>query len=700
MDFHLWTPLISTLVALAIAVKVVLRERKRRAHWLFVMFATNVAVWYLATFLEYRLPRTSGLLGRLTAFVAVLLPQTGVRFLRAFRVDGSTRPSWLDRWTAWLAVPLLVLVALPWFDGELAGTTIRAVIAAYVVGLLLAAVSTLYTSGRESRSREERLRALYLAGVGAAATLVTTADLVPFTLNKLLPKNFPPVGSILVLAVLYMFSEVLERQRLLDLFELAGRFLVLTALGLVLAGIYYFLVDWQELVQARTPEEGPYFLNAIVASVVILLLFDPLRAKVEERIGRVFSGERVDLERAALQLRQRLAHLLELDAVGRRLMEGLEASRRVTRAALYLADADGFERVAHLGDEPPRRLTREGLEGLLTELKASGCAVRETFERSAEERRELGEPQDAERMASGARTLDALGASVLLPLEGDAGELSGLLSVRDDRVKDAFSPEEVQILQGLAGQVGVVVENCRLHAKMKERDRLAALGEMAAGLAHEIRNPLGSIKASAQYLEGARAPPAEQKEFLGIIVEEVERLDRVVRSFLDYARPYRGNPSLLNVSQVVERAAQILRPDLPPAVKLELDCDPSLPPVRMDPEHLRQVLLNIVRNAVEALREEGAITIRARVPYPTRDVLELQIRDTGPGIDATILPNLFIPFVTTKAQGTGLGLAISQRLVQSAGGSIEVRDTGLGGSTFVISLPVAKTGASVPPPPS
>src|SRR5581483_3745915 len=126
--------------------------------------------------------------------------------------------------------------------------------------------------------------------------------------------------------------------------------------------------------------------------------------------------------------------------------------------------------------------------------------------------------------------------------------------------------------------------------------------------------------------------------FLGIIVEEVGRLNRVVSSFLDYARPYSGHPSELDVAQVVDRSVQLLRGDLPPGIELVVEPSDALPRVQMDPEHLRQVLLNLVRNATEAMNGRGTVTIatHARVQGRQRRV-ELSVRDTGPGIDATVL---------------------------------------------------------------
>jgi signal transduction histidine kinase len=246
----------------------------------------------------------------------------------------------------------------------------------------------------------------------------------------------------------------------------------------------------------------------------------------------------------------------------------------------------------------------------------------------------------------------------------------------------------------LATQIAVTVENSQLYQQMKEKDRLAALGEMAAGLAHEIRNPLGSIKASAQYLTETSERPEERSEFLEIIVDEVDRLNRVVSSFLDYARPPHTDPEPIHVNSAVQLTLQFLRPECDSVdVALHVAMDPDLPKVRIDIEHLRQVLINLVQNAVQAMTTGGEIYVetrvqdRFRIGGGTRRWVQVTVRDTGPGIAPGLLANLFVPFVTTKQQGTGLGLAISQRIVSEAGGRIDVRSREGFGTTFVVLLP-------------
>ena len=229
---------------------------------------------------------------------------------------------------------------------------------------------------------------------------------------------------------------------------------------------------------------------------------------------------------------------------------------------------------------------------------------------------------------------------------------------------------------------------------MKERDRLAALGEMAAGLAHEIRNPLGAIKGAAQLLVGPDGKPVtgqDVPEFLSIIVEEVNRLNRVVTQFLDYARPYKGEAAEIDLNEVVRKTAQLLENQ----GKVVLQLAEVLPRVRGDAEQLRQVFLNLGLNALEAMNGGGTLTIgTGRRPFRRRGdagaFVEVRFHDTGPGIPREQMKNLFIPFFTTKEKGTGLGLPISQRIVTQHGGVIEVRSERGKGTTFTVSLPVAE----------
>jgi signal transduction histidine kinase len=229
---------------------------------------------------------------------------------------------------------------------------------------------------------------------------------------------------------------------------------------------------------------------------------------------------------------------------------------------------------------------------------------------------------------------------------------------------------------------------------------------MAAGLAHEIKNPLGAIKGAAQLLGDARSAehlgPSE-REFLGIILEEVERLDRVVGSVLDYARPSKGDVGAIDANAVVRGTLKLLASDRAEVSDAHMDLEPDLPRVRADAEQLRQVLINLIRNASQAMGLGGTVYVSTRKREerhpggrePTTSV-EIAVRDEGPGIAPQVMKNLFVPFVTTKDRGTGLGLAISQRVVAEIGGRIDVATRPGLGSTFTVILPVAPDAAAEP----
>jgi signal transduction histidine kinase len=704
------------MLALAIAASVVLRGR-RAVHLLFAAFATDVALWYASQSL-YGLFQAE-VWARGTVLLTVLLPQFAIHLFEAvvptevpagasgpasrpagirrlLRSGGGSR---LPRVALLLAVPMVAIAASPYHETTPAQTALYF----YAVGLLAAALVLLWIRGRRSPSRAVRERVRLIVVVGALATVFTLGDFLSFLGTVVIA----PIGAVLAIVFLFVLAESLTRSRMTDLYEMAGRLLVSTALAFSLAGIFYLFVT----VVGRF---NTMYLNAVLAAIIFLVLFEPLQNEVEKRIHQFFFRERYDLETSVADLRKRLSHVLERQGMIDTVLDGLERSRRVTSCAVYLRDQEGngFDLVGHVGETPPRRIEALAARPLLDRLTQAHAF-------SLEELAREGREQDAPVLAAATATLGPLSGSVVCAIRADEGELVGLLCVADDRVRDAFTPEEIALLEGVGAQVGVAVANARIYARMKERDRLAALGEMAAGLAHEVKNPLGAIKGAAQLLEEG-GMDAQSREFVGIILEEVDRLNEVVGSFLDYARPRAGNAVPLDVNAAVRRTLQILSSQHSDAVEVKLELAEHLPRAKIDPEQLRQVLINLVQNAIQAMDGRGKVTVatqerRLREKWTSTAGasdrgpasgggeaarwIEIAVRDTGPGITQNILKNLFVPFFTTKEQGTGLGLAISQSIVQNAGGNIEVHTQAGAGTTFTVVLPAAEgTLVSTPLP--
>jgi two-component system nitrogen regulation sensor histidine kinase GlnL len=238
-----------------------------------------------------------------------------------------------------------------------------------------------------------------------------------------------------------------------------------------------------------------------------------------------------------------------------------------------------------------------------------------------------------------------------------------------------------------------------MEEQVRRSDRLAGLGVLAAGVAHEVRNPLVGIRAAAQLLEGEPEFPASLREFTGIIIRQVDRLNRIVDELLTFAgqRPLRRQPC--NVNQILEEALRLEESMLQGGrVAVVRRYDPEVPAVTGDPDRLLQVFLNVVRNGVEAMAGAGGeLMVRTRFERVAPQcgggpAAVAEVSDRGPGIPLEVQQQIFNPFFTTKDTGTGLGLPISVRIVEEHGGTVEVQSRMGEGSTFRILLPLAEGG--------
>ncbi len=223
------------------------------------------------------------------------------------------------------------------------------------------------------------------------------------------------------------------------------------------------------------------------------------------------------------------------------------------------------------------------------------------------------------------------------------------------------------------------------------RDRLAALGQMAASLAHEIRNPLASIDVTATLLRRKLQDRDEERRLVEKIAGEVARVGRTVTHALEFARAIRLERKLQALPPLLDAAIEeaLARCDAK-GVTVVRRYDPAAPPVAVDGNHLRQVFVNLLVNACEAMHNEGRVTVSVRAvarPGCVPGAVEAEIRDTGPGIDPEVLEKVFYPFVTTKREGSGIGLALARKIVECHHGIIDVRSRPGEGAAFIVRLP-------------
>jgi two-component system sensor histidine kinase HydH len=225
-------------------------------------------------------------------------------------------------------------------------------------------------------------------------------------------------------------------------------------------------------------------------------------------------------------------------------------------------------------------------------------------------------------------------------------------------------------------------------ARLVQSEKLAALGQLSASIAHEVRNPLAVIRSAAQSLdESVAAGDDEGRRACQFIIAEIDRLTSVVSSLLAFARPLRLDPRPVAVDELFDSALLLAAPDLTRQHVRVARPDGPLPlRVRADVDLVRQVLVGLLVNAVEAVGPDGEVRLAAR---PRGDAVEIEVADSGPGVPAELQTRIFEPFFTTRARGTGLGLPIARQIVEAHGGKLEVGEPRGRGARFLVHLPAA-----------
>ncbi len=511
---------------------------------------------------------------------------------------------------------------------------------------------------------QEQRRLRYVTTSHALVVVAIAAD-------SLLAAMDAPRGVTYFVALLYLYIAYLHlsRVRVVDLRQLFGNTLALSVIAAGLVGFFAALHLW-------VGESTDLFvLNAFVASFLLLLFYDPLSRAVQDGTDRWLVGAKIALARSLDPLRSRLTQVLTLDELLREFLRTLERTERVRSSSIFLRDDPrmGFQLAAGVGLPPGPRINLMRDPVFVEALQSGEPLLAEDLERAEADARKASTPGPPAVLLE---TLHNLDAHVVIPFRSRAS-LVGFWTLTHADPAEPFSNEEVRLLRELADETAISIENSKTFERIRARDRLVSLGEMAAGLAHEIRNPIATIRGALALLEdpGKENPD----EIRRLVVEEVHRLDRVVGLFLDYARPSPSQTSPQDVAQLIERA---LRTGQSPTngVRIEIEVEPGLDAVAIDGEQLERIVSNLIRNACEACADGGVVRVAAQSSGTSESTgLEILVVDEGSGMDDDTLSRAFVPFFTTKDHGIGMGLALCERLARAQGGRIELRsEVGVG----------------------
>jgi signal transduction histidine kinase len=440
-----------------------------------------------------------------------------------------------------------------------------------------------------------------------------------------------------------------------------------------------------------------FSMTTLLLFISIGFLFPKMRFRTEEALERVLFQKRVNYRETLLRSSREMVSIVDLEHLSDGLVRTVSRALGTETASFYLLDETKgvYNLKANIGQD------KNGYP--LAMLSKSDPLVQcLTGNQEGIVKEELEMAQDKVAGLEVAKKMAEIDAEISVPIMSKE-KLIGILNLGHKEEKEIYSTDDLELLSTLANQAAIALENARLYENLKQSqdtlrraDRLSSLGLLTAGLAHEIRNPLVAIRTFTQLLP-ERYNDAEFREgFQGLALKEVDRICGLINDLLSFARPSRPNVAEENMNDVVDGITRILETEAKEkGVEIIRDFSLNLPKVWIDREQMKQVFMNLILNAIQAMREGGSIFISTRLisrdeSGQSGQFVQVEVRDTGVGIPAENLDHIFDPFFTSKDEGSGLGLSISHQIVQEHGGYVTVESKVGVGTTFFINLPTGK----------
>jgi signal transduction histidine kinase len=690
MPYHALVPLTAALANLAIGLLVLRKGLREPLNRAFAMAAAGIVAWNLDIFCLYyfddayladwwsRVFRVGICFAPVTAlhFALVLSETRGVVWrgiltgayataallslanLQGSLVKSLTRESW-----GWYIVP-----------GPLYGG-----LTALLVLLLLLWAERVFKAYRRPSSPRQRTQAKFWLLAGLIQ--------IPFAFTNLLPiygfHTYPlgDMGSVFFAGIV---AYAIVRHRLMEVDYVVRK---LVSFSLPIAVILVpGSIGISELSRAVGAAE-PLIIGcaAVGLALVAVVLIPTLQEALETRVQQALFPQAYDYRRRLGELGTTLVHVLNERELGQRLGESLIDILNAELCEVWLRDEESFRLIriypATADSEALPDVAATRLDGLNTPMLMSELDAQVLTDLFRSRHWEVGIPLRIKQRLTG---------------------FVGLGRKRDFRI---FSGEDLQLLASVAAGASVALENAHLSHQLRNSEtvleranRLSSLGMLAAGIAHEIRNPLVAVKTFLDLLPSRTGDKEFMTNFRDLSLTELRRVTDLITDLLALGKSAATERRSVDLGPIVEPIARLMDSTARKrGVEIVSHIQAGIPAVRADPDQMKQIILNLVLNAIDASPEGGRVMLGLRTPRTGTDRVILEVRDEGPGITPDKLKSIFHPFFTTKDTGTGLGLALAHQMVVEHGGEIVVESELGRGSVFRVTLPtesvtLAKTG--------
>ena len=681
IDLLVESALLLAAVCFSLSIYVLARGVGNKLNLAYSALTLCISVWafsfFVYTVLDWRLFESVHIL------TTLLLPPLSLLFINTLLRPEGAIFRWMLRlsygYFAVLAFPILFGLDRTDWIGDMAYYSPSLII---VANLYLFASETLgsvkprggwgdfaaYSSIEMRQALKRRNVWLYLGGV--MVTLLCTMDRIPF-----LGRTLPAIGNLLLVLYFSFLRDAVVNQSLVSSRRILSRFFVNSVGAFVTFLAFVLMTNWVKGNRAL------FLINAFFAAFVAVMSIDPLRSLVRELLKKVLFKEATRINQLIEEAGKEITGAFHPQAIAGATGKLLGQALGAPLVSFYALDAEGKQ----------FRKIEDGTGGALPDpLPASFPLVQHWAKAKVwmpALTTELVRASGRETMASRqallqltVESLESLQSTLAFPLTHNRTVL-GFATVNLPEPPEHWDESwgSLPLLAPYFERAGEAMRELDVYARLRERDRLATVGEMAAGLAHEIRNPLGAIKGAVQVLEPKKGDPSEP--FLRIILEEVNRLNLVVTEFLNYAKPFRGEPVWADLAELTRFAASRFKQRAAnEGVPIAVVVPDFMPKVLCQPDLIGLVLQNLLENAFRAVAQkplgntQKTPTISLRLAHTMRDgrvEVSLSVEDNGPGMSPEVLDKVFIPFFTRSPQGTGLGLSICQKIAEAHNGRME-----------------------------
>ncbi len=692
--------LLGTILHSVLSVLIVQRKDKTSSEIIFLFLVISVAMWNLGNSISLfslmlfgrNIPQVS-YLSDAVAYIGIgFMPSLLLHTATVFLFESTSYVNKMMKWgvTATIYLPVIIFAIAIKQIVSFKDTYLLMSMSPLVKPFVLWLITSLLISAGIARSlsqtaeeKEDRKFRFFIFWV-----LVFVSIFIAFTI-LLGGRNISFVGDYFLLAAMLssifpsiVFSYYVYRYNYMEF--VLRRSVFYSFLTLIIICFYYFGIK-----QFSKFLEHKYSLNNKVLEAIFVIglvyWFPKVKEKVQGMMRSLFFRRVADSEYLLNDLSRAISadSLLDLPKLLESIVEHVKNAAAIKKAAILLfghtrLPALGWDKIQRFGDALSDTITRKDLQNIVNNFSKSGLSILN--------RHEIKDVSIINEM----RVLDAL---LIFPIFEDRN-LIGLLTLGRTRRGLPLPSDNLDQLMIIANQIGSAIgksklidEKLKLERKIYENEKLSSLGRLSTSVAHEVKNPLSSIKTIVQVMREDLKYDTAVQESLSIIVDEIDRLSKVVNQLLQFARPKGEVKTTVKIGDVLSSVLLVLNHEARKNnINISCKISDDLPTLNAEEGSLKEVFFNVINNAIQAMPEGGELTI-STVLLPQNNTIEITFADTGPGIPGDAIDKVFDPFYTTKQSGTGIGLSIVKKKLEDMDGSIRVENNTIG-AKFIINLPV------------